>query len=316
MNILITGASGFIGRSFMRQFSGHPDVHIHGVARRALDGVPHYSQVDLSRPFTVPIVPDVVIHGAALSSPWGTHAQFQRHNVEATAEVIRFCERHGRPKLVYLSSSSVFYRHEHQFNLSEDSPIGPTFVNTYARSKAQGEQLVREYPGDWVILRPRAVFGPGDTVLFPRILTAARKGKLPLFVNDGPEPMGDLIYIDSLCEYIFRAATRAEVRGDFNLTNAQPVPIQPFLFDVLRRLNIPLPTRPLKVSRAMRMAALLEALWRVLPLRGEPPITRFGVSVFAYSKTFDISRTLAVLGPPSVALMDGVERFVAWQAAQ
>ena len=59
-----------------------------------------------------------------------------------------------------------------------------------------------------MILRPRAVFGPGDTVLFPRVLTAARKGRLPLLVSDGPPPQGDVIYIDNLCHYMLQAATR------------------------------------------------------------------------------------------------------------
>ncbi len=68
----------------------------------------------------------------------------------------------------------MFYRDGHQFNLTEASPIGPDFVNTYAATKYAGECLLRAYSGEHVILRPRAVFGPGDTVLFPRVLTAAQ----------------------------------------------------------------------------------------------------------------------------------------------
>ena len=54
----------------------------------------------------------------------------------------------------------------------------------------------------------------------------------------------------------------------------------------------------------------------MLPFLGEPPVTRFGVSVFAYSKTFNVARALRDLGPPSVPLAEGVNRFVRWQAAQ
>jgi nucleoside-diphosphate-sugar epimerase len=54
----------------------------------------------------------------------------------------------------------------------------------------------------------------------------------------------------------------------------------------------------------------------VLRLSGEPPITRFGVGVFAWSKTFDITRALTDLGPPSVSLADGIEAFVRWQREQ
>jgi 2-alkyl-3-oxoalkanoate reductase len=66
----------------------------------------------------------------------------------------------------------------------------------------------------------------------------------------------------------------------------------------------------------MRAARVSEAIYRLLRLPGEPPVTRFGVGVFAWSKTFDVSRAVAAFGPPSVTLESGVDRFVAWQKAQ
>jgi nucleoside-diphosphate-sugar epimerase len=175
---------------------------------------------------------------------------------------------------------------------------------------------VGRYSGRSVILRPRAVFGPGDTVLFPRILEAARRGRIPVLTQSGPPAMGDLIYIESLCDYLFAAATRGDVAGSYNLTNAQPVVTQEFLFRIFARLGIALPARRVSVATAMRAAWASEAAYRLLRLHGEPPITRFGVSVFAFSKTFDVSRMLRDLGPPTVSLDEGVERFIAWQRAQ
>lgn len=283
-----------------------------GVGRRPLDD-PDYRTVDLSVPFDLSFKPEVVVHAAARSSPWGARREFLRHNVGATRHVIDFCLRHGRPKLIYISSPSVFYRDEHQFGLTEESPIGPRFVNAYAETKFLGEQLVRAYAGPWAILRPRAVFGPGDTVLFPRILRAARDGRLPHFTTDGPPATGDLIYIDTLTDYILRAARAPAVTGDFNLTNAEPVPIMELLLEIFRRLKIPAPTRRVPVRRALAFAGAVETLYRALPFLGEPPLTRFGVGVFAYSKIFDVKKSLAALGPPSVSLREGVTRFVEWQ---
>ena len=314
MKLLVTGASGFVGRKLLERAQGAGGWEVFGVGRRPLNQR-DYASVDLSRPFGFPFTPEVVVHAAARSSPWGTRAEFNRHNVEATRRVIEFCEQRGRPKLIYISSSSVFYRPEHQFDLTEASPIGPEFVNTYAETKFAGEQLVRGYAGAWTILRPRAVFGPGDTVLFPRILAAARRGRLPLLVADGRPAVGDLIYIDSLTDYILRAARIPSAVGEFNLTNAQPVPILDFLLGVFDQLGIARPTRRVPVARAMRFAAATEAIYRVLPFLGEPPITRFGVSVFAWSKTFDVRKSLAALGPPSVSISEGVESFVRWRRA-
>jgi hypothetical protein len=66
----------------------------------------------------------------------------------------------------------------------------------------------------------------------------------------------------------------------------------------------------------MRAAALIEGVYSLLPFLGEPPLTRFGVSVFAYSKTFRVTKALRDLGAPSVSLAEGVNRFVAWQRSQ
>jgi nucleoside-diphosphate-sugar epimerase len=315
MRLLITGASGFIGGALMRRLRSRVDLELLGVGRRGLP-LANYRSVDLSRPFHLDYRPDVVIHAAALASPWARRSEYLRHNVIATRNLIEFCKTHGCPRLVYLSSSSVFYRDEHQLGITEETPIGPTFINGYAATKYAGEKLIGDYDGEHVILRPRAVFGPGDTVLFPRILTAARRRRLRRLVPENGTAQGDLIYIDSLCDYIVSAALRPNVAPAYNLTNAQPIVIQDFLDGILSRLGIPLPSRPVRVKTAMRAAAWLERLYRLLPVLGEPPVTRFGISVFAYSKTFDVGLALRDFGPPSVSLAEGVDRFVAWQRAQ
>jgi nucleoside-diphosphate-sugar epimerase len=230
--------------------------------------------------------------------------------------VIEFCRRVGHPRLLYVSTSAVFYREEHQYALTEDSPIGPEFVNLYAETKYAGETLLNDYEGEHCVLRPRAVFGPGDTVLFPRVLEAARKGMLPVITGQGGPVMGDLVYIDTLTDYLLRAAMAPKLAESYNITNAQPVDLQALLHDVLRRLKLPAPSWKVKVGTAMKASVAMEWVWRTLKLRGEPPLTRFGVGVFAYSKTFDPSRTLHDLGQPSVALDDGVARFIEWQEQQ
>lgn len=319
MKILLTGASGFIGGAFMRRFGSLDELDLFGIGRRQSPALPasvRYRSLDLSQPFDIDFNPDVVIHAAARASPWGSALEYRIQNVETTRQVIRFCERKGWPRLIYISSSSVFYRNEHQFGLHEKSPIGPEFVNAYAASKYAGELLLGDYPGEKTILRPRAVFGPGDTVLFPRILAAAKTGRLFRFVSDGLPAIGDVIYIDVLCDYILAAATRHTVQDSYNLTNAEPVEIETFLCGILRALDLPTPQRTVTVSAAMRGAYCVEWIYRTLRLFGEPPVTRFGVSVFAYSKTFLPWRMLADFGPASVPLSEGVERFVNWQKQQ
>lgn len=315
MKLLITGASGFVGASFLKRYANHPGVQIHGIGRRAMPFT-NYSRHDLTEPLDAGFTPDVVIHAAARSLPWGSAAEFHAQNVTATRQVLDFCRRKQVGTVVYVSSSSVFYREEDQENMTEETPIGPRFVNHYARTKYEGECLVREFPGRSVILRPRAVFGPGDTVLFPRLLQAAQAGKMVRFERDGPPARGDLIYIDTLCDYLWKAASDPRVHGDFNLTNGEPVEIESFLWTIFGRLGVKLPEKRLSCRRALLLASAVEWFYKLLLPHREPPITRFGIGVLAYSKTFDVRKTLEILGPPSVGLWEGVEAFVEWQKSR
>ncbi len=326
--IVITGSSGFIGTHLVRRFR-ELGWNVQGIGRRPSDE-PGYLSHDLSRPLPKAWIeslgdgPDVLVHAAARSNPWGTRAEFEQDNVVATQNVIDVClGRRRPPKLVYISSSSVCYREEHQLGVTEEMPLPDRAVNLYAETKRRAEELVRGYPGPWAILRPRAVFGPGDTVLLPRILRAAREGRLPiLYAPDGPV-VGDLIYIDNLVDTVVAAASPKTTSGSgesavdaptgvFYLTNDEPVPIHDFLFGVFDRLGIPRPTRRVSARTAMVVAGGLELFHRLFRPKVEPAITRFGVHVFRYSKTFDIAKAKRVLGPPRVSLDEGLERTVEW----
>lgn len=307
MKILITGASGFVGSSFVSQYENEHEIY--GIGRRVLDKKNYFS-IDLSKPFDLDLVPDVVIHCAAKSSPWGTYEDFYEQNVTSTQNVIDFCKRKGVKKLVYISSSSVFYKNEDQYDIDENTIFGQEFVNNYAKTKYLGEKLVEEQFKNHVILRPRAVYGQGDTVLFPRILVAARKGKLPQII--GKEVIGDLVYIDNLTYYMLQACVR-EVNGSFNLTDGRPVEIYDFLKTILNKLNIDVQFKPVSIKKAMFFAGLIEGVYKLFALKTEPPITKFGVGVFSYSKTFVPTKTYQGLGIPPYTTEEGVERFVKWQ---
>jgi len=312
MKILITGGSGFVGGALCARSVRHGWETVSLSRRPARDG--RWVATDLTKPLALEYRPDVVIHCAARSSPWGSCRDFYQQNTEATRHVIEFCRGAGMPHLIYVSTSAVLYRNEHQYAMDEETPPAERFLNHYARTKFAGEELVRAYEGPQAILRPRAVFGPGDTVVFPRILRAAKKGKFPVIESD-ETVMADLIFIDSLVDYIVRVIER-RAEGLFHLTNNHPVPVVAFLTDLFSRLGLPAPRRKIPASRAMRAAVCVEAVYGVLRFLGEPPITRFGVSVFAYSKTMDVSKCLRELGPPSVTLDEGVARFVEWQKKQ
>jgi nucleoside-diphosphate-sugar epimerase len=336
--VLVTGASGFVGSSVWSFFrnQGYP---VRATGRRPFTELPEGLRRDSLRddrtldylPFDLESLSqptqrqkfadwirgcDTIVHAAARSSPWGTKRQFQTANVDATQQLLDLCSEQGLPRFVFISSSSVFYREQDQLNLTEASPQADRPVNAYAASKQEAERRVQGYRGDWVILRPRAVYGRGDTVLFPRILRAAAAGRLPQLVRPGPPVCGDLILIDNLVDCIYRAVTDRRISGCYNLTDGNPVEINAFLADVLARLELPAPRRRVPVAQAYRVAWWLEKMYGWFRPQTEPPITRFGVHVFAYSKTFDISKMLRDFGPPQKSTEQGVQEFVTWMKTQ
>jgi len=150
--VLIAGVSGFVG----------------GAARAG--SVDVFRAHDLTRPLPADRGRfDAVVHAAALSAPWGSPAAFQAQNVDATPHMLSFARASGSGKFVFISSSSAYYRHGDQLGITEETPFPERPINRHAATKVEGERLVRESGLETVILRPRAVFGPGDTVVFPRI---------------------------------------------------------------------------------------------------------------------------------------------------
>jgi nucleoside-diphosphate-sugar epimerase len=317
MRILLTGSNGFIGRRIASDALAR-GWEVVGLGRKAFPAgeVTDYVAHDLRSPLIADLDVDAVIHAAALASPWASPDDYRRDNVDATRHVLEWAEAHGRPRVAYVSSSSVLYRDADQFDLTESSPTPPDAeqINTYSRTKLAGERIVREYEGDWVILRPRAVFGIGDTVLLPRVVAAARKGVLPRFVRgDGHVVRCDLTPVDSVSHYALEAVSR-EVTGVLNVTNGEAVELNRFVDDVLARLGIDARRPRVPVGVAMALAGAAERVSGLVAHYAEPPITRFGVSMFARSKTFDPSALHAALGPAPVTVAQTVDALVdAWR---
>jgi nucleoside-diphosphate-sugar epimerase len=317
MRILLTGSNGFIGRRIASDALAR-GWEVVGLGRKARPAseVTDYVAHDLRSPLIADLDVDAVVHAAALASPWASPVDYHRDNVEATRHVRAWAQTHGRPRIAYVSSSSVLYRDADQFDLTEDSPPPPDGqqINVYSRTKRRGERVIQAYEGEWVVLRPRAVFGVGDTVLLPRVVAAARKGVLPRFVRrDGHVVRCDLTPVDSVSHYVLEALDRG-ASGVLNVTNGEAVELNSFVDDVLSRLGIVARRPRVPVGLAMALAAVAEGVSGAFAHYAEPPITRFGVSMFARSKTFDATALHAALGPAPVSIAQTVDALVdAWR---
>lgn len=259
-----------------------------------------------------------VVHAAALSSPWGAPEAFERANVDATRHVLEAMRRAGARRLVHVSTPSLYFAFRDREGISETEPLPARFANDYARTKAEAEQHVQaavaEGSCDAVILRPRGIFGPGDTALMPRLLRVAERApRFPLF--GGGRRLVDLTYVDNVVLACRLGLERAEARrgGVYNVTNGEPVELRATLEAVFTRLRVPF--RPLPIPRAagLFLAGRLEARAEKAPGRPEPPLTRYTVGVLSHAQTLDLTAARRDLDyAPEVSMAEGIERFARW----
>lgn len=183
MKIFITGINGFIGSSLANYFCSR-GYSISGCGRRSslgdhLSSQCEYFKIDITK--SVPdIQADIVIHTAGLTDDKLDFKTLYETNVTGTANVLDACKQ--IKQLIYISSSSVYSFHKDIPYLETDVSEDLELLSPYGQTKLLGERIVYEanHIPSRLILRPRAVYGLGDTVLLPRLLKLVKADLLIL----------------------------------------------------------------------------------------------------------------------------------------
>lgn len=312
---LVTGASGFLGGHVVRDLRAH-GYAVTAAGRRAAalpDGPTFVGDLDDLARFDRPV--DVVVHCAALSSPWGRWSEFEHANVTGTVRAFEYARRVGARRFVHVSSPGIYAAPRDRLSIREHEVDPSRPMNHYIRSKLHAEALLRAASGhsahsdlghsagpEVVVLRPRGIVGPGDPALVPRLLRVHERVGVPLM--HGGRGLVDLTAVENVALAVRLAAEVPEAAGRaFNITNGDPRPFVELLDQLLTGLGLPLRHRRLPAGVVSGVAGLLEAVCGVLPGRPEPPITRYTVSTITHSQTLDITRAREVLGyEPTVTL--------------
>lgn len=324
MNILLTGGTGFLGRHTAAKLLDHRHrVYLLG---RTFDRDHAAMQVLLKRGAVAVTADlrdraavvaacrgmDAVVHAGALSADWGLREDFEATNVHGTQHVIDGCRNGGVGRLVHISTPAVVFTGEDHEQVDERRAYARSFTSHYAATKMQAEQLVNTACGGGlatVILRPKAIFGPGDTSLLPRLLAAARAGKLRQFGRG--ENRVDLTYVENVAHAILLALeARAAAGRTYFVTNDEHVLLWPLVRRVLHSLHLPHELKPLPLPLALGAAHLME--WRAR-LTGHPPLlTRYSVGVLARTQTYTITAARRDLGyAPVVPIEQGINHTLA-----
>jgi nucleoside-diphosphate-sugar epimerase len=323
MRTLVTGATGFLGGALARRLHGM-GWDVTALGRNPLrlneledEGI-HPLRADITKKddlFSACKNQEVVFHCAALPLPWGNYERFYQANVIGTRNVVQACLQNGVRRLVYVSTPSIYFDYNSRLNVRENDPL-PEPISAYAATKLLAEEEVDKGFAaglEVVSIRPRALFGEGDTVIFPRLLSRLKSGRLPI-LGDG-ENIVDLTYIQNVVDALLLCVESPSntLGKKYNISNGEPVKIWELVNHICDALNMPRPTRKISYKTANVAAAAIEFVYSLIPYSLEPPLTRLTVSMLAHSTTLDISAAKMELGyQPKVSVEEGVERFLKW----
>jgi nucleoside-diphosphate-sugar epimerase len=312
----VTGGSGFIGGRLISR------LRADGWGVRALARSP-VSEAKVAELGAEPVAGDLsdraaieagargcerAFHLAAQVGQWGPREDFVRGNVTGTENVLAACRAAGVSCFVHCSSEAALLGGDPLIHADESAPLRPDSPAPYASTKAIAEQRVfaaNSEGFETVVMRPRFVWGKGDTTLLPEIIEAAESG-LPIWVGGGHH-ITDVTHVDNVVEGLVLCGERGHPGEAYFVTDDAPIAFREFITDLLETQGIEPSSRSAPKWVARALAATGQAAWRVLPLRGQPPLTTFGYWISTQECTLEIGKARRELGyAPVKSLAQGL----------
>ncbi|MFD0995539.1 NAD-dependent epimerase/dehydratase family protein [Pseudoclavibacter chungangensis] len=291
MRVAVTGASGFVGGAIASALADE-GFDVTGYGRRG-DGWRHergrYVRSDLVA-CTGPLADvDVVVNAAATTDEQASVGDAFAINADVPR---RLPSLFPGARIVHLSSSSVYDAEGTRRGLREDAPRPRRHLGSYPASKAAGDRAA--LAAGAVVLRPHAVYGPGDTTLLPRFAALVRDGLLPL--PGGARSWHTLTRVESIAEATLLVLAARPASGVYNIADDGSTRLDRVLCEALRYrsgrhtrvVSVPLGVA-WAVARAGERARRTGLVERV-------PLTPYALTQVVSDCTLDTSRARAAFG--------------------
>jgi nucleoside-diphosphate-sugar epimerase len=320
----VTGGSGFIGGTLVRRLV-RDGWAVRGLARSEgsaarvaeLGAVPVRGDLDdVAAMGAGARGCDVAFHCAAHLGDWGSPEEFERGNVGGTRNALAACRRVGVPRFVHVGTEAALLAGRPLVAVDERAPLRFDSPALYSATKARAEEAVLtagHHGFETVVVRPRLVWGPGDTTILPQLAELVRSGGFAWI--GGGRHLTATTHVDNAVEGLVLAAERGASGGVYFVTDGPPIRFRTFVERLLATRGLTPPDRSVPAPVARAAAAACEAAWRVLPLPGRPPLTRLAVWLASLEATIDISRAREELGYAPVKDRDEGLRELAAAAA-
>jgi nucleoside-diphosphate-sugar epimerase len=299
----VTGGSGFIGGRLIRRLVrdgwtvralARSDSSAHAVEEAGAAAV----RGDLDDPGSMRSGAegrDVFFHAAAFVGGWGPREDFERGNVDGTRNALEAARGAGTRRFVHVGTEAAVLAGEPLLDVDETAPLRPDSKAPYCSTKARAEELVRGATGiETVVIRPRFVWGPGDTTILPGLVDAVRSKRFSWI--GGGRHRTSTTHVDNTVEGLVLGAERGRPGEAYFVTDGEPVVFREFVTELLATQGVEPPDRNAPRALVGAVAAAGEGAWKLLPLPGRPPVTRMEYWVSALDTTIDISKARRELG--------------------
>lgn len=328
MKVLVTGATSGLGRNAV-EYLRRQGVSVRATGTHAPMGkllekmgaeFVHADLTDLVSSQAKVMLADIdtLWHCSGFTSPWGSQEAFDLANVRATRRLGEWSVAWGVRNFIHISSPAIYFDYHHHRNIDENfRPL--RYANAFARSKAAGEEVIgmlaQSNPNTrFTILRPQSLFGPHDTVFFPRLVQMMRRYGSVLLPHGG-SAMVDMTYQENAIHAMWLASSAACDRlpsgRAFNITNGEPCPLRTIVERLIDALGIRCKIRSVPYPMLDMIARSLEHLGS--RSTREPALTHYGVSKLNFDFTLDITRAQQELSyQPVMTLDEGIARTALW----
>ncbi len=294
MRVFVTGGSGFVGRNLIEALVARGDM-VNALARSAssakivqeLGATPIHGELNDESALREGILGcDTVVHLAATVSDWGDPEAFHRVNVIGTEQVLFASHELDVQTFIHISTEAVLAGGKPIINADETTPRPTNPVGLYPLTKGLAEDVVLGFesgPMKRIILRPRFVWGKGDTVLLPNLIQRVEKGQF-LWIHGGHH-LTSTCHVKNLCEGILLAIDKGKDGEIYFLTDGDPVTVRSMFTQLMKTQGIDLKARSVSRWLAWTGARLAELIWRRFNLDGGPPLTKTAVNLIGNEVT-------------------------------
>lgn len=303
--VFVTGGSGFVGRNLI------PALVAEGYQVKALARSASAAEIvkkagaevvngDLDNPQALRegvAGCEVVFHSAAKVDQWGDSAEFHRINVTGTENLLKAAQEAGVKRFVHVSTEAVLVGENKIINADETMPRAQKPAGLYPLTKglAEARVLAANRPDfETVIMRPRLIWGAGDTTVLPPLVEAVKDGRFMWF--SGGHSLTSTCHVKNVCEGLILGAEKGRGGEIYFLTDGDPLEFREFVTKLLATQGLTPSNRSVPVPVIYGVAAIIEGIWRLFRLKSQPMITRMTIKIVGEEVTVNDAKARRELG--------------------